>query len=126
MGLCAAITGCFTPAQRVAEFGSLEHMDARSLKRAALTFIVQCALMLLVVVFDQSELRWLAGIFAVSFWLLPFVGYIVALYRAPMFSRWSPALRTACVTVVSLVVSVVSGFAIFLFVPLMGIPISPH
>ncbi|MDO8944676.1 MAG: hypothetical protein Q7U75_15950, partial [Desulfobacterales bacterium] len=62
-------------------------MDVRSLKRAALIFIVQCALMSLVVVFDQSELRWLAGIFAVSFWLLPFVGYIVALYRVPMFSR---------------------------------------
>jgi hypothetical protein len=101
-------------------------MDARSIKRAALVFLVQCALMFAVVVFDESELRWLPAIFAVCFWLLPFVCYIVALYRVPMFSRWSPVLRMACVTVISLVVSAVGGFAIFLSLPLMGIPISPH
>lgn len=76
--------------------------------------------------FNDSTWQWLPAIFSISYWLVPFVGYIVALYQAPVFARWPPILRTAFLTVFSLAGSLVGGIVIFLCLPMIGIPIMPH
>jgi hypothetical protein len=101
-------------------------MNARTAKLIALVFAVQCVFLLATVLFNDSGFQWLPTTLGICFWLVPFAGYIVALYHAPIFARWSPILRTACVTLLSVAGSVVGGVAVFLCLPLIGIPIMNH
>ena len=82
--------------------------------RLALIVIWQTAMIACVLYFDSSSHRWIPGAFAVAALLLPFVGYIVACYDAPLFARWSRVLKASVLTVSSVIVTIAGYLGLFM------------
>ena len=82
--------------------------------RLALIVIWQTATTTCVLYFDSSPHRWIPGTFAVAALLLPFIGYIVACYDAPLFARWSRVLKASVLTVSSVVVTIAGYLGLFM------------
>jgi hypothetical protein len=101
-------------------------MQARHIKRLGLILVAQCILVAAMILTSDQNVHWLPAAFGVCFWVVPFVSYIVALYDAPALARWSPFLRAACLPLLSAVMTLGGGLAIFFSLPLIEVPIMPH
>jgi hypothetical protein len=99
--------------------------------RLALIVIWQAVMVACLLYFDSSSShRWVLSVIAISALLLPFVGYIAAVYHAPLFARWSRlfcwhwwlilnirrwrALKMLVLTSASVVVTIVGYVAFFI------------
>jgi hypothetical protein len=86
-------------------------------------FALQCGLTCLTIMWQNTPLGTLAGIASAGSWILPFIGYIAALYGASFFARRSPALRAALLTFISLIATFVGSLAFLAAMMLFGIPL---
>ena len=64
-------------------------MRATHFIRLALIGLWQAVMVSGIVYFDSSPHHWIPSVFAVAALLVPFIGYIVTVYHAPLFARWS-------------------------------------
>jgi hypothetical protein len=97
-------------------------MRARHIKFVVLILAVQCAFGAGIILSQSAALSWLGMAAGIGFLIIPFIGYIAALYDLPLLARFSPILRTACLTLFSTVATFAAGYAIYLFLWFIGIP----
>lgn len=95
------------------------HVGPTQFKRLALIAVWQTVMVTAVLYFDPSPREWISSTFAVAALLVPFIGYIAALYDIPLLARWPRILRVAVLTLLSLLVTV-GGYCILFFAVLLA------
>lgn len=76
-----------------------------------------------IVRWENTELGWLAGICFFTSLVGPFIGYILALYDAPMFSSLSRVVRMVCLTLLSIGATFGGTILIFVLFVILGVPL---
>ncbi len=70
--------------------------------RLALIVAWQVVMVACLIYFDSAKShRWILDVVAVAALLVPFIGYIAAVYDAPIFARWPRILRAGVFTLCS-------------------------
>jgi hypothetical protein len=81
--------------------------------RLALIVIWQAVMVACLIYFDSSTShRWILSVIAVAALLLPFIGYIAAIYDAPLFAKWPRVLKAGVFTLSSFVFTI-GGYLMF-------------
>ena len=97
----------------MAQLSTLGHiMRITYFMRLTLIVIWQAAMVTCFICFDPSPHRWIPSAFAVAALLLPFIGYIAAIYDAPFFMKWPRILKAGVLTLLS-VVFTIGGYVAF-------------
>jgi len=97
-------------------------MRASHFKRALLVFAVQAIALTAAFCLDHTRLEWLAMVGFFASWIVPFAGYIIVLYDAPMFTDRSRLLKTAALTVLSIAATFGGTMLVFLVFLISGFP----
>ena len=97
-------------------------MRASHFKRTLLVFAIQVVGLTAAFCLEPTRLDWLATIGFFAAYLVPFVGYIVVLYNAPMFTDRSRLLKTAALTILSIAATFGGTMLVFLAFLLSGFP----
>lgn len=92
-------------------------------KRTLFVFAIQVVAVTAALCLDHTRLEWLAAFGFFAAYLVPFVGYIVVLCDAPMFTDRSRLLKTAALTVLSIVATVGGTMLILLMFLVSGFPL---
>jgi hypothetical protein len=92
-------------------------MGLRHFIRLAVVAVWQVLTVAAVLYFDSSPQRWIPSLCALAALLPPFVCYIVAVYDAPLFARWSRALKAGVLTLLSIVLTI-GGYCALFFIGL--------
>ena len=83
------------------ENGMFENMKRSRFKLIALFLTVQFILMMGVAAWGRKEAGWPEWSCFLGAYFIPIVGYIVILYRAPMFGSMDSSLKMICLGVMS-------------------------
>ena len=76
-------------------------MNIIHFKRLALVFAVQVICMAGGFRWEHTKLNWLAGVFFFCTYFFPLVGYVVVLYKAPMFEKTHSVVKMLCLALLS-------------------------
>jgi hypothetical protein len=98
-------------------------MRPTHIKRALLVFALQVVVAAATVCFDRGGPEWMSFAGAAASFVIPYFGYIVALYDAPMFTDRSRVLKTAAATVVSIYATTAGAVIILLVFGVSGFPL---
>ncbi len=82
--------------------------------RLTLILVFQAVMVAATLHFDSSPRRWLPGSFAAAAMLVPLIGYIAAVYKAPRFGKWSRVLKTGVLTLLSILATMCGYTLLFL------------
>jgi len=85
----------------VAQLFSLGIMRARHYQLLGLVFLIHWILVAVAVLCGDRFLNILAAIFAFSSLTVPLIGYMIIFSDAPMFARFSPYPKMACIAFTS-------------------------
>lgn len=90
-------------------------MRVSYLKRGLLVFAFQAIAMAAAIRCENTSLQWLSFVAAFAHAIVPFIGYIVVLYNAPMLTDRSRLLKTAALTFFS-IAATIGGSVVILVV----------
>jgi hypothetical protein len=76
-------------------------MNITHIKRLALVFAIQVICLAGGFRWEHTTLNWLAVVFCFCTYILPLVGYITVLYKAPMFEKTNGILKMLCLALLS-------------------------
>jgi hypothetical protein len=89
------------------------HVLPFRLKRFRLIIVWQTVMVAAVLYFDSPRRVWLPSLFAVSALLVPFIGYIAAIYNAPILAHWPRVARAFVLTLASALATLGGYYVLF-------------
>ena len=97
-------------------------MTISPLKKVLLVLAIQAVAITATFCLDHTRLDWLAMIGCFAAFLVPFPGYIIALYHAPMRLASSKTGRMAVLTLLSFFLTVFGGGFVSIVLLFTGVP----